>query len=147
MKRQKPRRGAMKKFLAGLLVGLFTLLIFGASLNAARTLPQHDLAYAIGNLAGMLLNCLFLFFSVRWYIKLSGHTYKLARQTWAAILFWYSVFAVLCGVAALLGRFIGMGIMFIVLWSAVGFACWKWRQSLRRREAESIKSGVSTATV
>jgi hypothetical protein len=137
----------MKKFLAGLLVGLFTLLIFGASLNATRTLPQHDLAYAIGNLAGMLLNCLFLFFSVRWYIKLSGHTYKLARQTWAAILLWYSVFAVLCGVAALLGRFIGMGIMFIVLWSAVGFACWKWRQSLRRREAESIKSGVSTATV
>jgi hypothetical protein len=77
----------MKKSFAGILVTLSILLIFAASLNAAHRPPVHDLASALGNLAGMLFDLAFLFYSVRWYIKLSGHTYKLARQTWAAILF------------------------------------------------------------
>src|ERR1700740_1047348 len=101
----------MKKVFAVLLIALFTLLIFGAVINGVRT-PPHNSAYALGSLAGMLLDFAFLFFSVRWLTRLSGHTYKLARQTWAAILFWYSVFAVLCGFVALIGGFFWIGATF-----------------------------------
>ena len=134
----------MKKVFAGLLVALFIFLILGIAINGTR---PHDAAYALGSLVGMILDFTFLFFSVRWYIKLSGHSYKLARQTWAAILFWYSMFAVLFGVGALANRLFAMGVVFLVLWSGIGFACWKWRQRLRRAEAQINSVPLSSGSL
>lgn len=125
----------MKKIVAVLFVTLSIFLILGVAINGTQKHP-HDAAYALGSLVGMILDFSFLFFSVRWYIKLSGHSYRLARQTWAAILFWYSMFAVLFGIGALANGLIAMGLTFLILWSGIGFVCWKWRQGLRRAEAQ-----------
>jgi hypothetical protein len=73
-------------------------------------------------------------FSARWYIKLSGHTYKVSRQAWAVILFWHSVLATLFGFAMMFAASVVLGAPLVLLWSGVGFACWKWRQRLRRAE-------------
>jgi hypothetical protein len=56
-------------------------------------------------------------FSARWYIKLSGHTYKVSRQAWAVILFWHSVLATLFGFAMMFAASVALGAPLVLLWS------------------------------
>jgi predicted histidine transporter YuiF (NhaC family) len=135
----------MKKFLAVVLIAFFSVMVIGES-TSVNQLLSTDLAYTIGQLCGMLLAIGFLFFSVRWYLKLDGHTHKLARQTWATLLYYYSIIAVLMGIASLVKKetFGGVlvnkeiigGVMALILWSLVGFFCLKWRQRLRQHEIQ-----------
>ena len=79
----------MRKTLATILIILFTFMIVAVTSQAGKApRRQGDVAGAIGELVGMLLWFVGLFYSIRWNIKLHGHTYKLGRQTWAALLFW-----------------------------------------------------------
>src|SRR6266853_2481316 len=89
----------MKKTIAIALIVLFALMIIGASNQAGRTPPlqQGDLAGFLGEIVGYLSLFVGLYYSTKWLMKLSGHTYKVGRQTWAALLFWYSVFAAFIG--------------------------------------------------
>jgi hypothetical protein len=135
----------MKKVLAGLLVALFSLMIIGEPRNV-QVHPPKDSAEAVGQLAAMVLLIGFLFFSVRWYIKLSGHTYKLARQAWASILFWYSLLAILVGIMMAATISYAFGVPMMVIWACVAFACWKWRGRLRRAEA-AISATMPTAVL
>jgi len=134
----------MKKVLAGFLIALFTLMNFAGPYHLQQHPPQSA-AEAIGNMVGLVLDIGFLFFSVRWYIMLSGHTYKVNRQAWAVILFWYSVLATLVGLVMIFAVSVALGAPLVLLWSGVGFACWKWRQRLRR--AESLTALPATAEV
>jgi hypothetical protein len=87
-----------------------------------------------------------LFFSVRWYIKRSGHSYKIGRQAWAVILLWYSLLAMFVGLATIKDS-IALGVPMAALWACVAFACWKWRQRLRRAEATLATLPAATPEV
>src|ERR1700684_2399158 len=88
----------MKKAVANDLVALFVLMIIssGAGVGKTRTVPD-DVAETVGEIVGELMLFAGLYYSTRWNIKLSGHTYKIDRQTVATILFWYSLFALFVG--------------------------------------------------
>ena len=125
----------MKKTLATLLIVLFTFMIIAVSSQAAKTPPrQGDVAGAIGELIGMMVWFAGLFFSTRWNLKLYGHTYKLGRQTWAALLFWYSVFAAFIGLMMPLEERNKFGLTFggfmLVLWVGVAYSCRRWQKRL-----------------
>jgi len=75
-----------KKVEAVVLIVFFTLIVI-ESPRTAQLHPAKDIAEAIGQLTAILLFVAGLFYSVRWYMKLNGHTYKLSRQAWASILF------------------------------------------------------------
>jgi hypothetical protein len=125
----------MKKIYANLLVAFFVLLILSASSQAGKNLRQPgDVAGALGALTGFLLLLIGLCYSARWSIKLSGHTYKLGRQTVAALLFWYSVIAAIFGLITLLmvRNAVGLqagGVMFLI-WSVAADACKRWQKRL-----------------
>jgi hypothetical protein len=125
----------MKKLLAALLIAFFTLTIIASPIST-RLHPPKDRAEAIGQLVGLVLMIAGLFYSVRWYIKLNGHTYKVARQAWASILFWYSTIGILMGLALRVSFSVIAGALMMTVWVLVGFACWKWRGRLRRAEAQ-----------
>jgi hypothetical protein len=131
----------MKKLVAVLLVTFFSLAII-ASPRAAQQNPANDLGGAVAQLIVLLLFIAGLFYSVRWYMKLDGHTYKLTRQAWASILFWYSMIGVLMGLMFTRSVSVIAGTVMMVVWALVGFACWKWRGRLRRAEAEQ-SSGIA----
>jgi hypothetical protein len=101
--------------------------------------PPGDYAYLAGQLVGAVLVVCGLFYSVRWYLKLGGHTYKLARQAWASILFAYSLLGVLIG-AALTRMSLVLGPVAALTWAAVAFGCWRWRRRLRRKERDLAAS-------
>jgi type II secretory pathway pseudopilin PulG len=141
----------MKKFLAGLLVAVFTLMTI-ASPSSTQLHPPKDAAEAVGQLMGLVLLIAGLFYSVRWYMKLDGHTYKLARQAWASILFWYSLLAILVGLGMAVTISVAVGATMTAIWACLGFVCWKWRGRLRRAEAsgavsKGAKIGVSTGMI
>ena len=131
----------MKKSFAGFLIALFSLLIVEQP-RTAQLYPAKDDAEAFGQTVGLALLVGFLFFSVRWYIKLSGHTYKISRQAWAVILLWCSVIATAVGVAIIPMVSVTFGEFIVALWACIGFACWKWRQRLRRTEAILVNPAV-----
>ncbi|MGH9747636.1 MAG: hypothetical protein ACRD59_16190 [Candidatus Acidiferrales bacterium] len=129
----------MKKLSANLLIVLFVLMIIGASSQSGKTHRQPgDVAGAVGALIGCLLLLVGLFYSARWRISLSGHSYKLGQQTIAALLFWYAVFAAFIGLMAPLVERTTFGLTFaavmIVVWSSVAYACKRWQQRLRAAE-------------
>jgi hypothetical protein len=137
-------RGQMKRGLAILGIVVFSLMLIALPRGMEQNPPPPgDYAYLVGQLAGMVLIVGFLFYSVRWYLKLSGHTYKVGRQAWASILFWYSLLGVLLGLT--LTRVSGVfGVGAAILWVFVALACWKWRKRLRRVESGTVASSVST---
>jgi hypothetical protein len=129
----------MKKFIAAVLIAFFTLTLIAGTANVGKYVPAssaENIGYRLGALTGLILDITFLFYGVRWYIKLSGHTYKVARQTWAAILFWYSMLALVMGIGFLMEKEIIGGGIYLVVWGIIGFSCWKWRQRLRQKEVQ-----------
>jgi hypothetical protein len=125
----------VKKTLATILITLFTLAIIVVTSQAGKV-PQRqgDVAGAIGELVGMLLWFVGLFYSIRWNIKLHGHTYKLGRQTWAALLFWYSVLAAFIGLDMIAFEHNSFGLtpgsIMLVLWSGMAYICRRWQKRL-----------------
>ena len=132
----------MKKFLAVVLIVFFSVMVIGESTTGNQHL-SIKLSYTIGQLFGISLAIGFLFCSVLWYLKLNGHTYKLARQTSATLLYYYSIIAVLMGIAALVNEETFLvnketfgKVVMLILWSVVGFFCLKWRERLRQHEIQ-----------
>ena len=78
----------MKKLFAALLIAFFTLAIITAP-RGGQLNPLKDLGGTVVQLIAVLVVIAGLFYGVRWYRKLDGHTDKLARQAWASILFWF----------------------------------------------------------
>ena len=118
---------------------MFVLMIISASRQAARTdRPPRNPAEATGALIGCLSLFVGLYYSARWRMKLAGHTYKIGRQTVAALVFWYSVFAAFIGLVMVLYTQAGfdfkIGAIMIVVWSGVAYVCRRWRQQLQAEE-------------
>jgi hypothetical protein len=130
----------MKKTLAIILVVLFTLTIMGRSNQVGKTphLQQGDVAGFLGEIIGYLLLFVGLYYSARWLMKLYGHTYKVGRQTTAALLFWYSALAALIGLMMPLyerNRFgLTFGGIMLVAWSGIAYVCKRWQRRLRTAE-------------
>jgi hypothetical protein len=129
----------MKKTLAIILIVFFVLMIIGASSQTGKNHHQPgDVAGALGELVGMLLLFAGLYYSAKWLMKLSGHTYKVGRQTWAALLFWYSVFAAFIGliISVYERNTFGFpyGAVMLVIWSGAAYACKRWQRRLRTAE-------------
>ena len=80
--------------------------------------------------------------SARWRMKLSGHSYKVGRQTVATLLFWYAVFAVFVGLMMPLMERNTFGLTFgaamIAIWSGIAYACKRWQQRLRTIERNRV---------
>jgi len=141
----------MKKLCANLLVALLVLMIISASGQAGKTHRQPgDIAGAMGALIAYLLLFVGLYYSARWRIKLSGHTYKLGRQTVATLLFWYAVFAVFIGLMMPLIEKNVFGFTFaavmIALWSSVAYASKRWQQRIRAAERSHLAVGLLTSS-
>jgi hypothetical protein len=85
--------------------------------------PRGDYAFLAGRLVGVWLIIALLFYSVRWYLQLNGHTYKLARQAWAWILLVYSLIDLIAVIFTRLQGILGIAIM--LLWILVAVTCWK----------------------
>ena len=134
----------MKKTLATVLIVFFVMILVTGITRTIRVAAQqvsHDyIAEALGRLAAFLLVLTGLYYSTRWLMKLSGHSYKLGQQTWAALLFWYSALAALLGLTlSFVERnttVLTIGAVMLVVWLSVAYACWRWRRTLRRQEKE-----------
>lgn len=121
----------MKKILAIVLIVLFTLMIIGQSSQAGKTphLHQGDVAGFLGEIIGYLLLYVGLYYSTKWLMKLSGRSYKVGRQTLAALLFWYSCFAAFFGLTMMyLSVPFGAGVL--VIWSGIAYVCRRWQKRL-----------------
>lgn len=132
----------MKKICANLLVALFVLLIIGAASRAGMVGPAANVSETLGRITGVLLMVAGLYYSSRWSLKLSGHTYKVGSQTVATIVFWYSLFAVLVGLTM---RFYARNtfgfkyaVIMVVVWSTVAYISRRWQQRLRRIERNRL---------
>ena len=89
-----------KKLAADALITILVLMIISGGTRTETSVQPGDVAGALGRLTALLLLLVGLFLSVRWRVKLSGHNYKVGRQAIAAILFWYSLLAILFGANA-----------------------------------------------
>ncbi len=132
----------MKKLVANVLIAFFILLIAG-SVNQSTKHQSASSAEALGQLTAQLLVFIGLFFSSRWRMKLSGHTYKVGRQTLAILLFWFSLFGLLGGLilpfAARSFSSVGIGLVMIALWGSAAYFFRKWLKRLRQSAAEALK--------
>jgi hypothetical protein len=133
----------LKKTLATILIILFTFMIIAVTSQAGKApRRQGDVAGAIGELVGMLLWFVGLFYSIRWNIKLHSHTCKLGRQTWAALLFWYSVLAAFIGLFAIVFEHNSFGLtwgsIMLVLWSGIAYVCRRWQNRLLGAERAQV---------
>ena len=96
----------MNRVIANTLIMLFILMIIAASAQAGKSMATPgDVAGTLGALTGYFLLIVGLFYSVRWRMKIAGRKYKLGRQTFAVLLFWYSAFAAVIGIVAVWLRF------------------------------------------
>jgi hypothetical protein len=129
----------MKKTLAIILIILFVLMIIGETSQAGKNHAQAgDFSGAVVDIVFMLLLFAGLFFSARWLMKLSGHTYKVGRQATAALLFWYSAFATFIGLMMPVFErntfgLISGGVM-VTIWLTAAYACKRWQRRLRVAE-------------
>lgn len=138
----------MKKVVANLLVALFVLLIVGAASRAGIVGPAVNVNETLGRITGVLLMVAGLYYSARWSLKLSGHTYKVGSQTVATIVFWYSLFAVFVG---LLMPFYAQNmfgfkyaVIMVVVWSTVAYISRRWQQRLRAVERSRLAEASAT---
>lgn len=130
----------MKKTVGTILIIILSFWIIGIATRGGSVQPaSRDRTGAVTGIIFVALLMVGLFFSVRWRMKLSGHHYKLGRQTTAAILFWYSSLAAMIGIAMAAAnsgdrlRFI-LGISMVVISSLSAYACHKWRNRLLAEE-------------
>ena len=128
----------MKKICANLLVAVFVLMIIGAASRAGMVGPAASVSETLGRITVVLLMVAGLYYSARWSLRLSGHTYKVGSQTVATIVFWYSVFAVLVGLIMPFYARNTFGfkyaVIMVVVWSIVAYVSKLWQQRLRRIE-------------
>jgi hypothetical protein len=139
--RQDQQMKNLKRVFAYVLVAFFVMMIASAS---SRVIRQPDnVAQAAGAITGYLLLFVGLYYTVKWSMKLSGHTYKVGRQTVAKLPFWYSVVAALVGLMMPLVKRntfgFGYAAVMLIIWSTVAYACWQWRQRLRRAERSHLQ--------
>lgn len=124
----------MKKGLAILCIVIFSLMVLGIPTSLQRNpAPPGDYAAFTGQLAAAVLIIGFLFFSVRWYLTLSGHTHKVNGQAWASIFLGYSFIGALVGIM-MVRLYPSFGVVMLAVWMLIGFLCWKWRRKVRATE-------------
>jgi hypothetical protein len=132
----------MKKICANLLVGLFVVMIIGAASRAGTVGPVASVSETLGRITGVLLMVAGLYYSARWSLKLSGHTYKVGWQTVATIVFWYSLFAVFVGLMMpfYARNMFGFkyAVIMVVVWSTVAYVSKRWQQRLRKIERNRL---------
>ena len=94
-----------------------------------------------------------VFYSVRWYMQLSGRTHKVNSQTWAAILFWYSLLGILFGLQLIvMGLFpepafsARTGEAVALIFALVGFPSGIWRERLRAAE-KTVQANAQASAV
>ncbi len=135
----------MKMVLAIVCIVAFSLMVLAIPRSLQQNpMPAGDYAYLFGQLAAAVLIIGFLFFSVRWYLTLSGHTYKVNGQAWASIFLGYSFIGVLVGVL-MVKLYPSFGAIMLALWMLIGFLCWKWRRKVRAMERALSSPAPSTA--
>jgi len=137
--------GVVKKVLAVGGILLFSLMLIALPRSMQQNpAPPGDYAYLIGQMTVVVLIVAGLFYSVRWYLKLNGHTYRLARQAWASILFVYALLATpIDAYIALIMKSAVLGVVMAVVWAALAFACWRWRKRLRSEEIAAAASKLA----
>jgi hypothetical protein len=128
----------VKKFCADLLIAFFIFGTVGGSAQAAMMQTPGDVYEVAGRLTGFALLVAGLYFSVRWRIKLSGHDYRVGRQTLATMLCWYAIVAAFIGLmmpyyARNTFGFTYAAVM-VLLWGGVAYACKRWQRRLRAEE-------------
>src|SRR5271163_1220043 len=132
----------MKKICVNLLVAVFVLMIIGAASRAGIVGPAASVSETLGRITVVLLMVAGLYYSARWSLKLSGHTYKVGSQTVATIVFWYSVFAVFVGLIMpfYVRNTFGFkyAVIMVVVWSTVAYVSKRWQQRLRRIERNRL---------
>ncbi len=132
----------MKKIFASLLVALFVVMIIGAASRAGIVGAAASVSETLGRITGVLLMVAGLYYSARWSLKLSGHTYKVGWQTVATIVFWYSLFAVFVGLIMPFYARNTFGfkyaVIMVVVWSTVAYVSKRWQQRLRRIERNHL---------
>jgi hypothetical protein len=137
----------VKKLCADLLIAFFVFGTVGGSAQATKIQTPGDVYEVAGRLTGFALLVVGLYFSVRWRIKLSGHDYRVGRQTLATILFWYSIVAIFIG---LMMPFYARntfgftyGAVMTVLWGGVAYACKRWQKRLRAEERKRWNDAIA----
>lgn len=127
-----------KKLAANALVTVLVLMIISASTRTETSVKPGDVSGALGRSTALLLLLVGLFLSVRWRVKLSGHNHEVGRQAIAAILFWYSLFAILFGVLVPLFErstfTLVFGAAMVAIWSGSAYVCRRWQCRLRSAE-------------
>lgn len=146
--RTEPPGSLPKRITANILIGLFVLMTLGALSQAGKTqIEPGNTPEEFGFFIGRLLLFVGLFFSVRWKFKLSGHSHKVGRQTTAVILFWYSILAVLVGIAMPFVAKETFGYVFaagmVLVWSFSAYLCNRWVRRLRAKENGLATTGIS----
>jgi hypothetical protein len=132
----------MKKICANLLVVPFVLMIVGSASRAGIVGPATNFSETLGRITGVLLMVAGLYYSAKWSLKLSGHTYKVGWQTVATIVFWYSLFAAFVGLIMPFYARNTFGfkyaVIMVVVWSTVAYVSKRWQQRLRRIERNRL---------
>lgn len=127
-----------KKLAADALITILVLMIISGGTRTETSVQPGDVAGALGRLTALLLLLVGLFLSVRWRVKLSGHNYKVGRQAIAAILFWYSLLAILFGVLMPLFErstfTLVVGAVMVAIWSGSAYVSRRWQRRLRSAE-------------
>jgi hypothetical protein len=138
----------MKKICANLLVALFVLMIIGAASRAGIVGPAANTSETLGRITGALLMVAGLYYSAKWSLKLSGHTYKVGSQAVATIVFWYSLFAVFVGLIMPFYARNTFGfkyaVIMVVVWSTVAYVSKRWQQRLRTIERNRLIEASTT---
>jgi hypothetical protein len=117
-------------------------MIVGAASRAGIVGPATNVSETLGRITGVLLMVAGLYYSARWSLKLSGHTYKVGWQTVATIVFWYSLFAVFVGLMMpfYARNMFGFkyAVIMVVVWSTVAYVSKRWQQRLRKIERNRL---------
>lgn len=144
----------MKKTIAITLIVFFAL----ATISIPRSLSQAPNLFEperLPELLGYLLGAVVfpiagLFFSVRWYLTLSGHTYKTTAQAWLYILRPYALLASFLIAVVLLIRAKAnitalIGVLTTAFWAWSVYASTKWLKRLHVLEAAGTSAVDSSA--
>jgi len=123
-----------KKKFANALVAFFILMLLGGSANASKIHhAEGGLAGLIGELTGYAFVLLGLFYSTRWTLTLSGHSYKVGRQAFATLWFWESILGMLLALFMLRISVVSSLATFS-MWSLSTWAMYRWLKRLRVHE-------------
>lgn len=137
--------------LAVLSITGFSLMVIATPVTVIENpVPAGDYAGLAGQLTAAVLMVGFLFFSVRWYLTLSGRTHKVRSQAWAAILFWYSLLGIVMGLYIIVMALVENGFSarrgeaVAVICGVFGFCCGIWKERLRAAE-KTVQASAASA--